>query len=322
MSESTSLRDEGNDALSGLTAQESVTGPPHDAEPPITMSTLTTGTLQVPGATLHYEACGTGPLLLLISGGVADAAIFRGLATCLSERYTVVTYDPRGYSRSPFHGPAVEQRVERHSDDARRLLQALCPAGERAFAFGSSTGAIVALDLMARHPGQLRRVVAHEPPSVELLPDAAEHRSFFARVHRTYRREGPGPAMTVFNAGIGMADTKLPAAGEELPPQLAEVVDRMNANLPCFLEHILRQFTAYLPDVQLLVARSERLVLAGGRTSRGHLPHRSGVLLADHLGTDLIEFPGGHAGYAEYPPEFADLLDATLLGQRAGAVQL
>jgi pimeloyl-ACP methyl ester carboxylesterase len=33
-------------------------------------------TLRVPGATLHYEVCGTGPVLLLIPGGPADAGGF------------------------------------------------------------------------------------------------------------------------------------------------------------------------------------------------------------------------------------------------------
>jgi hypothetical protein len=37
-------------------------------------------TLNVPGATLYYETRGTGPVLLLIPGGAADADIFAGLA--------------------------------------------------------------------------------------------------------------------------------------------------------------------------------------------------------------------------------------------------
>jgi hypothetical protein len=37
-------------------------------------------TLNVPGATVYFETQGTGPVLLLIPGGAADAGIFAGLA--------------------------------------------------------------------------------------------------------------------------------------------------------------------------------------------------------------------------------------------------
>jgi pimeloyl-ACP methyl ester carboxylesterase len=47
-------------------------------------------TLNVSGATLYYETQGTGPVLLMIPGGPADAGIFAGLARFLTDRYTVV----------------------------------------------------------------------------------------------------------------------------------------------------------------------------------------------------------------------------------------
>ena len=44
------------------------------------MSPTKTDTLKVPGATLYYEVRGSGPVLLLICGGVYDAAGYAGLA--------------------------------------------------------------------------------------------------------------------------------------------------------------------------------------------------------------------------------------------------
>ena len=67
-------------------------------------------TLKVPGATLHYEVRGTGPVLLLIPGGPADAGAFGPIRAGLSDRYTGVTYDPRGLSRSPFRRPRRVQQ--------------------------------------------------------------------------------------------------------------------------------------------------------------------------------------------------------------------
>ena len=69
-------------------------------------------TLKVPGATLHYEVCGTGPALLFIPGGPADAGVFAPIRSVLSDRYTVVTYDPRGLSRSPLDDAPQDTTVQ------------------------------------------------------------------------------------------------------------------------------------------------------------------------------------------------------------------
>lgn len=166
-----------------------------------------TGTLAVPGATLHYETRGSGPVLLLIPGGAGDAGLYAGMAPELATRYTVVSYDPRGLSRSPLDVPADTPRGDEEvpvwSDDAHRLLELLSP-DEEAVVLGCSSGAVVAVDLLARHPERLRRVVAHEPPLLELLEDPAPHRALFAEVRETFRTEGADAAMA--RLGEGLAD--------------------------------------------------------------------------------------------------------------------
>ena len=62
-------------------------------------SSLTAHALDVPGARLYYERQGSGPLLLAI-GSPMDSTGFAGLADALADRYTVVTYDPRGIGNS------------------------------------------------------------------------------------------------------------------------------------------------------------------------------------------------------------------------------
>ena len=73
------------------------------------MTTLTpaAGTLDVPGARLHYTVTGSGPLLLTIPGGAADGGMFAALATLLPTDRTVVTYDPRGLSASTVTDPTA-----------------------------------------------------------------------------------------------------------------------------------------------------------------------------------------------------------------------
>ncbi|KUJ41288.1 alpha/beta hydrolase [Streptomyces albus subsp. albus] len=265
----------------------------------------TIGTLQVPGATLRYERRGSGPVLLLIPGGAGDAGLYEGMASDLAAHYTVVSYDPRGLSRSPLDGPLSDQRVEVWSDDAYRLLEQVSPH-QPASVFGSSSGAIVALDLLARHPERIRRLVAHEPPLLEVLEDPAPHRALFAEVRETFRAQGVGAAMARFSEGLGGRPAE---RATELPPEIQEMASRMHTNLPVFLEHMLCPFSGTAPDVQALRRAAAALVLAVGRESRGQLPlYGPATALAQLLGGEAVEFPGGHLGCTEHPREFGELL--------------
>ncbi|MEU8176507.1 alpha/beta hydrolase [Microbispora hainanensis] len=286
------------------------------------MTSPAIGHLRVDGATLHYEVRGAGPLLLLIPGGTGGAASFDGVADALAADHTVASYDPRGLSRSPLDDPEAPQRVERHADDALRLLELLSP-GAPARVAACSSGAIVALHLLATHPERIERVVAHEPPVVEVLPDAAEHRALLARVQDTFHREGLMPAAAVFAAGLrrpgaqpaGVDAATDPAdarAATELPPQTAARAERTMADMPYFLGRIVPSFMAYRPDVDRLEALSDRLVLAAGTDSRGELPYRPAAFLAERFGTELVHFPGGHTGLSTHPAEFGELLRKVL----------
>ena len=55
-----------------------------------------------------------------------------------------------------------------------------------------------------------------------------------------------------------------------------------------------------------LAAASTRIVPAAGRTTpRTDFDHRCAVALADMVGTDLREFPGGHNGNTTHPRAYA-----------------
>lgn len=269
------------------------------------------GTLAVPGARLYYERRGSGPVLLMIPGGAGDAGLYAGMAPGLAERFTVVSYDPRGLSRSPLDGPAGDQRTAEWADDAYRLLEVVSP-DRPAYVLGSSSGAIVALELLARHPGRVRRVVAHEPPLVEVLADPAPHRALFAEVREIFRARGAAPAMARFSEGLGGTPGEQPT---EVAPEIREMAPRMHANLPFFLDRMLCPFTSSVPDLDALRKGADRLVMAVGADSRDQVPLSGpAARLAEALGTELAEFPGGHLGATEHPREFAarlvELLDA------------
>src|SRR6202521_1083065 len=142
---------------------------------------MTAERLAAPGANLYYEVRGSGPVLLMMPGGPADAGVFRRIAEALASDYTVVTYDPRGLSHSTLDAPVRDERiVEIFADDVHRLLTAT--AKEPAYVFGSSGGAVIGLELATRHPEQVRTLVSHEPPAPVLMADPARERAAMAEI--------------------------------------------------------------------------------------------------------------------------------------------
>jgi pimeloyl-ACP methyl ester carboxylesterase len=270
--------------------------------------------LNVPGARLYYETRGSGPVLLLLPGGTADARIFAGIAPLLADRYTVVTYDPRGLSRSTLDVPPEDARiVETFADDAQRLLGAL--GSEQAFVFGSSGGALIGLDLAARHPRQVRMLVAHEPPAAALLSDGPALLAGMDDVYDTYRAAGAGSAMQRFVAVAGLGGTRTPAASapqEQPRPEQSEAMTQMQQNIEFFLAHYLRVVTRYQPDIAALKAGSTRVMVAVGDASQGQLAYRGGIAVAEQLGTEVAVFPGNHVGFVTRPAEFAETLQKVL----------
>ena len=147
------------------------------------MLTATTATLSVPGARLHHELRGEGPLVLLV-GAPMDAGAFTPLAELLATDHTVLTTDPRGIHRSPVDDPDADATPEQRADDLARLIEHV-DAGPAAV-LGSSGGAVSVLALAQTRPELLGTVVAHEPPLQELLPDRDDLRERTEDMIATY----------------------------------------------------------------------------------------------------------------------------------------
>jgi pimeloyl-ACP methyl ester carboxylesterase len=267
--------------------------------------------LTVPGARLYYEVSGSGPVLLLIPGGPADAAGFAPVASFLEESYTVVRYDPRGISHSRLDGPGEDVPVEVHADDAHRLLKAI--GDQPAFVLGHSGGAVIGLALVERHPELVQTYVAHEPPLVELLPEGDERREDGQKIYDTYLKEGPGAAMEQFMSTAGMDE---PAAPVEMSPEaqefMAQQMASMEQNLDFFFAHYLLPITSYMPDFATLQGVSSRVLVGVGEASVGQETYDTALALAERLGTEAVVFPGDHIGMATHPEEFAEKLNEVL----------
>jgi pimeloyl-ACP methyl ester carboxylesterase len=263
------------------------------------MTEPTTRTLDVPGAVLTYDVrpsgAGAEPPLLMI-GSPMGAAGFGTLAGYFADR-TVVTYDPRGVERSKRTDGASESTPDEHADDLHRLIAALGAGPVDVFA--SSGGAVNALALVARHPEQVRTLVAHEPPAAQALPDRETALAAAVDVHETYLRSGFGSGMAKFIALVGH-EGPIPADVARRPVDPAAfglpTADDGSRGDPLLGQNMV-SCTHHKHDFDALRKASTRVVVAVGAEGEGTMARRAGVAVAERLGTAPVTFPGGHGGF-------------------------
>jgi pimeloyl-ACP methyl ester carboxylesterase len=256
--------------------------------------------LDVPGARLAYDvrgdlASGTVPLMLFGSPMAAEG--FATLAGHFPDR-TVVTYDPHGAGRSTRTDGRAETTPDDHAEDLHHLIDALGVGPVDIFA--TSGGAVNALALVSRHPGQVRTLVAHEPPLADQLPDRAQLLAACEDIHRTYHERGQGQAMAMFIALV-MHQGPLPTSyGEQPPPDPATFglpVEDDGRRDDALLGQNMRTCTSYVPDYAALAAASTRIVIACGEESGEEMAARGGRGVARRLGLEPVRFPSHHGGF-------------------------
>ena len=281
-----------------------------------------THTLDAPGAVLTYDVrsndASTEPTLLII-GSPMGAAGFATLASHFTDR-TVVTYDPRGADRSKRTDGAAETTPDEHADDLHRLISALDAGPVDIFA--SSGGAVNALALVAKHPEQVRTLVAHEPPASQELPDREEVLAACVDIHETYQRSGFGPAMAKFIVLVSYPGELSPGYADQPAPDPATfglpAQDDGSRDDPLCGQNIVSCNT-YRHDFDALRAGSTRVVIGVGEKSGQMIAGRAGLAVAERLGTPPVTFPGDHGGFlgGEYgqtgePDAFAATLHKVL----------
>src|SRR6266566_9595677 len=163
---------------------------------------MTTHKLVTAGADIVYDVHGPLPAAdgrppLFMIAQPMDARGFTTLASHFSDR-TVITYDPRGLGRSIRKDGRVDNAPTAQAGDVHAVIDALGVGPVEMFA--SSGGAVTALALVAAYPSDVTTLVAHEPPLIPVLPDAAAAERARAGFRDAYETSGSGAGMAAFIA--------------------------------------------------------------------------------------------------------------------------
>lgn len=275
--------------------------------------------LAVAGAELAYDVRAaevpTDEPPLVMIGSPMGAQGFTTLAGHFADR-TVVTYDPRGVERSTVDDAAAEVTPYTHADDVHHLIREV---GGPVDLLASSGGAVNALALVARYPGDVRTLVAHEPPLEGLLPDREQLRAAMRDVHETYLAKGFGHGMAKFIRLVmhegELTDDYLTQPDPD-PAMFGLPTEDDGSRGDPLMGANMDSLPEFQVDVAALTAAPTRVVIAVGEESARVMTGRASYAVAEALGSEAVVFPGGHNGFmgGEYgqppgrPAEFAALL--------------
>ena len=188
--------------------------------------------------------------------------------------------------------------------------------------FASSGGAVTALALVAGHPEDVTTLVAHEPPLIPALHDAAAARRAQARVRDAYLVGGRGHGMAAFIAMTswrGEFTDEYFAQPASDPAMFGMPTEDDGTRDDPLLSDRSWAITSYRPDVHALASAPTRVVIAVGEESADTFTGRTTVATAELLGQKATVFPshhggflGGEFGYAGQPEAFARRLREVL----------
>jgi len=262
---------------------------------------MCTHTLALPDADVVHDVRGPLPTAdgrppLLMIGQPMTAAGFTTLASHFPDR-TVVTYDPRGLGRSTRGDGRDDHTPGSQAADLHALVHELGAGPVEVF--GSSGGAVAGLALVAAHPEDVLTLVAHEPPVIPVLPDAAAAERARGGVRDAYRAGGRGAGMAAFIAMTAWpgeytddysAQPAPDPAAFGTPPE-----DDRTRDDPLLSERSWA-VSSFRPDAAALAAAPTRVVVAVGEETGDTFTARTARATAALLGRRRSCSPATTAG--------------------------
>src|SRR2546421_3390299 len=251
--------------------------------------------LETAEADIAYDVHGPLPTadgrpLLFMIGQPMDASGFGTLASLFPDR-TVITYDPRGLGRSTRKDGRVDNAPTVQASDVHAVIAALGAGPVEMFA--SSGGAVTALALVAAYPDDVTTLVAHEPPLIPVLPDAAAAERARAGFRDAYEAKGSGAGMAAFIAMTswqGEFTDDYFAQPAPDPAQFGMSAEDDGSRDDPLLSDRSWAVSGYQPDLEALAAAPTRVVIAVGEESTGVFTGRTSLATAELLGQQATVF--------------------------------
>ena len=157
-------------------------------------------TISRDGTTIAYEVTGQGPPLVYVTGAICHRTFrpVRQGASVLSQSFQVLSYDRRGRGDSTDTAP---WSLDREIEDLEALIDTI---GGRAFLYGHSSGAVLALHAARRLASKVEGVVLYDASWAADEAGAARYADVCTGVDALLDQGRGGAAIRRFLVGIGM----------------------------------------------------------------------------------------------------------------------
>ena len=158
------------------------------------------------GTRIAYERTGSGPAVVLVSGGLDDGTENAPLAAELARQFTVLNYARRGRGAS---GDTAPYAMEREFEDLAALLDTL---DAPRFLYGTSSGGALALEAVAAGLAGVAKIAVYEVPYNMSAEWPAQWRAYVDALDDVRSRSERGAALELFLRLTGASDEDVAAA--------------------------------------------------------------------------------------------------------------
>jgi 3-oxoadipate enol-lactonase len=245
--------------------------------------------LELNGAKLHYEECGTGPeALVLIHDGIAHSAVWGDVWGAFCKEFHTIRYDRPGYGLST---PAAKWHTE--TDDLFALLRHL--KIKRTTLVGSSHGGAIAINFTLAHPAMVEELVL-----VGAVVDGYGFSDHF--LDRTVANQKPMEKNDVAGLIDNWTNDKYVLAPDH-PAARKKLHDLLTAS-PQDLTHqeLARDMPSALPRLHEI--RVPTLILVGDADIPDVYAHAGVIETGIPNSRRVVIRDAGHLMYLELPEEF------------------
>ena len=246
------------------------------------------------GTTIAFDQTGKGPAVILVDSALADRGVCVKLAKLLAEEFAVINYDRRGRGES---GDIQPYAVEREVEDIEALVD---KAGGSAFIFGSSSGAVLALEAASKLPAKIKKQVLYEPPFIVDDSRPPMPADFVEQVKELLARDKRSDALKLFfSKAMGIPGifitimrlmpswSKSKSVAHTLPYDLMVMGDTQRGKALL----ASRWVTATMPTLVLTGGKSEAFFHTGGDALAEVLPNAQHRILKDQHHGSVVMSP-------------------------------